>query len=223
MEKAMSTEDKIRRAEEIYNRRRESQNKNGMAKVNINEQKDIKLLKKMFIQIVVCLAIYSVFYLVKNNNYIFSEDFLNKSKEVLSYDINFQEIYTKVIESIKNQGLIKQEQTTENTEETNNNQEATKENGMGGAEENKEETNELSQMDQDALNIKESISFINPIEGTITSTFGLRNPTTNSVPKYHTGLDIANVIGTKIHSATDGDVILASSEGDYRKSSKNSN
>ena len=219
MEKAMSTEDKIRRAEEIYNRRRDNYTKNGMTKVNINEQKDIKLFKKMFIQIVVCLAIYSVFYLVKNNNYIFSEDFLNKSKEILSYDINFQEVYSKTMESLKNQEMNGKEQTTDTIE----NIEQKDENGIGGADENKEEVNGLSQMEQDALNIKNSISFINPIEGTITSTFGWRNPTTNSVPKYHTGLDIANVTGTKINSATDGDIIVASNEGDYRKSFKNTN
>lgn len=225
MEKAMSTEDKIRRAEEIYNRRRENYTKNGMAKVNINEQKDIKLFKKMFIQIVVCLAIYSAFYLVKNNNYIFSEDFINKSKEILAYDINFGEVYSKVIEKINNQEATEQEQTTDTTENTEQEEEIvnTDENGIGGAQENNENVNELSQMEQDALNIKNSINFINPIEGTITSTFGWRNPTTNSVPKFHTGLDIANVVGTKINSATDGDVILASNEGDYRKSLKNTN
>lgn len=225
MEKAMSTEDKIRRAEEIYNKRRENYAKNGMAKVNINKQKDIKLLKKMFIQIIVCLAIYSAFYLVKNNNYIFSKDFLNKSKEILSYDINFGEVYTKAIEKVKNQERIEQEKTIENTENIEKKDEEhvnTEENGIGGAQENNEE-NGLSQMEQDALNIKKDISFINPIEGTITSTFGWRNPTTNSVPKYHTGLDIANVNGTIIHSATEGDVILVSNEGDYRKSSKNTN
>lgn len=217
MEKAMSTEDKIRRAEEIYNRRREAYSKNVMAKVNINDQKDLRLLKKMLIQIIICLAIYSVFYLVKNNNYIFSEDFLNKSKEILSYDINFQEIYFKVIEKMKNKENNNQEQITENTEDTNQEEKIeSDENGIGGAEENQEETTELSQMEQDALNIKKAISFINPIEGTITSTFGWRNPTTNSVPKYHTGLDIANVVGTKINSATDGDVIVSSNEGDYR-------
>ncbi len=109
------------------------------------------------------------------------------------------------------------ETTEDNNEETNTyNKE---ENGIGGAEENKientEEIRELSQMEQDALDIKNSISFINPIEGTITSKFGWRNPTTSTVPKYHTGLDIANVSGTKIKSATDGEAILVSSKGDY--------
>ena len=144
----------------------------------------------------------------------------------ISYDINFGEIYYKVIEKIKNQEAIQQNQTTETTEDIkqkDENQVNTDENGIGGAEENKEEVSGLSQMEQDALNIKKSINFINPIEGTITSTFGWRNPTTNSVPKYHTGLDIANIIGTKINSATDGDVVVASNEGDYRKSFKNTN
>ena len=81
MERTMSTEDKIKRAEEIYNRRKTNQIKTGTAKVNISDKKDLKLFKKMFIQILVCLAIYTAFYLVKNNNYIFSEDFINKAKE----------------------------------------------------------------------------------------------------------------------------------------------
>ena len=70
-------------------------------------------------------------------------------------------------------------------------------------------------MEIDADKIKSSISFINPIEGRITSTFGWRNPTVSTVPKYHTGLDIAAVSGTVIKSATDGKVIMASSKGDY--------
>ena len=74
---------------------------------------------------------------------------------------------------------------------------------------------ELSQMEQDANYIKSTINFIKPVEGTISSEYGLRNPTTPTVPKNHTGTDIAAVTGTKIVSATDGKVILSSSEGDF--------
>ena len=79
------------------------------------------------------------------------------------------------------------------------------------------ETKELSQMEQDANYIKSTISFIKPINGKISSAFGWRNPTTETVPKNHTGTDIAAETGTKIISATDGNVILSSTTGDYGK------
>ena len=221
MEKTiLSTEDKIRRAEEIYNRKRI--NNVGTTKVNIIEKKDIKLLKKMIIQMLICLATYSMFYLIKNNDYVFSKDFIDKAREVLSYDINFQELYSKIIGliTIETEELQEAPNINENTDDVNKDKENTQESGIGGAEDNdeqiiNEQTSELTQMELDAISIKESISFINPIQGTITSRFGWRNPTISSVPKYHTGLDIANVSGTKIISATDGNVILSSTKGDY--------
>ncbi len=215
VERTMSVEDKIKRAEEIYNKRREG--KNRTTTVNVSSKKDFKLLKKMIIQIIVCLTIYSIFYLVKNNNYIFSEDLINKTKEILSYDVNFGQIYNNAVQSLNSM----KSDNTQNVEAENQSTEQQTENGIGGAEEQVEEnqateqTQELTQMEQDVQDIKNSISFIKPIEGTITSTFGWRNPTTSTVPKYHTGLDIANVSGTVICSATDGDVVLASSEGDF--------
>ena len=45
MERLMSVEEKIRRAEEIYQRRRQEETR-PIAKVSINDKKDIKLLKK---------------------------------------------------------------------------------------------------------------------------------------------------------------------------------
>ena len=80
-----------------------------------------------------------------------------------------------------------------------------------------QEIQELSQMEKDANYIKSSINFIKPVNGTISSMFGLRNPTTSTVPKNHTGTDIAAVTGTKIISATDGTVISTSSKVDYGK------
>ena len=76
---------------------------------------------------------------------------------------------------------------------------------------------QLSQMEQDAKYIKSTINFMKPINGIISSMFGLRNPTTVSVPKNHTGIDIAAKTGTKIISATDGTVILAEHRGDFGK------
>ena len=55
------------------------------------------------------------------------------------------------------------------------------------------------------------------MEGTISSIYGYRETATGTVPKDHTGTDIAAITGTKIKSATDGQVVLASEEGDYGK------
>ena len=222
MEKAMTVEDKIKRAEEIYYKRKEQEVpiRETMRKTP-KEKNNIRLLKKMIKQIIVCLLIYGVFYLIVNSNYIFSEDFINKAKEILSQDINFSQIYSVVTSKINEiyNNLNNREQQNENS----NNEIKNNDENIGGAEEilmsetSVETTgeNELSQMEKDANYIKGTISFIKPVNGTISSTFGLRNPTTSTVPKNHTGTDIAAETGTKIFSATDGTVILASTTGDY--------
>lgn len=224
----MSVEDKIRRAEEIYVRRKEgTMPKTTTVSINNDNKKELKLLKKMVIQIIISLLIYGVIYIIQNNNYIFSQEFLNKVQEVLSYDINFVEFYkngknniNQVIINIKNKA--EKNETTENQEK----------NGIGGAEENvqneqqsKEENTQENQQtsqvktqeEQDIENIKNTTTFIKPIEGTISSKYGQREPTTSTVPKNHTGVDIASNLGTKIKSATSGEVVIASEEGDYGK------
>ena len=246
MERTM--EEKIRRAEEIYAKRREGEIRpQTTVSINNNSKKDIKLLKKMIIQIIICILIYLSIYTIQNSEYIFSQDFIQKVKEILTYDTNFNELYqntkNKITEWIT---LINPKKNTENEENTENkeNQENNNQNeqAIGGAEsseENIEEKNqenteensenqevtdsnnttqsELSQEEQDIENTKKTTSFIKPVQGTITSKYGLRDPSTATVPKNHTGTDIAANLGTKIISATDGEVVLSSEEGDYGK------
>lgn len=242
MEKAMTVEERIRRAEDRYNR------KNGQyarkeIREKTNNKKKSKVVRKMIMQIIVCLLIYIVFYAVTNKEYIFSEEFRNEVNETIE-KLKINEAYANVKAYIENNILKKDEQeqkqedntenqenkeeTTETTDEksqeteTDMTQDESSEN-IGGAEEEQnaednsgdEELDETAQMQKDAEDIKSSISFINPITGTITSTFGWRNPTTSTVPKYHTGLDIAATEGTVIKSATDGKIVLVSSDGDY--------
>ena len=221
MEKVMTVEEKIRRAEEIYARRKQGTSK-PVATVNVSsekEKKDIKLLKKMIIQILICIIIYLVVYTIQNNKYVFSEDFTNKANEILSYDTNFFELYNNVKNSVIN--LFNKD--NENSEENNN------KNAIGGAEEKisssqeidvsepQIEKQELSQVEQDIQSIKNTTTFVKPVEGVISSKFGQRDTATGSVPKNHTGTDIAANLGTKIISATDGEVVLSSEEGDYGK------
>ena len=236
MEKTMSVDERIRKAEEIYSRRN---GQNIRSSVNKKEKKPerLKRTKKLFMQIFICLVIYIAFYAFTNKEYVFSEEFRNNIQEKIN-SINIEQTYQTVKSYIENIFGIKEQlqtenivQETENVENTENDvQEETNaievqnDENIGGAEEenienslsNEEESiDEQTQMEKDAEDIKSKISFINPIEGTISSTFGWRTPTTSTVPKYHTGLDIAATTGTVIKSATDGEVILASSEGDY--------
>ena len=230
MERIMSVEDKIRRAEAIYERRKQGNNKQ-IASINVsdnNKKKDIKLLKKMIIQILVCMVLYLIVYTIQNNSYVFSEDFINKANEILSYDTNFSEIYNNLKNGILSL-LPKENNEVVNVEENNNTQNEQNnelQNSIGGAvEENSNEVNteevepkqELSQTEQDIINIKNTTTFIKPVEGVISSKFGNRETATGNVPKNHTGTDIAANLGTKIKSATNGEVVLASEEGDYGK------
>ncbi len=254
MERTLSVEERIRKAEEIYARRQEgNQRKTTTVRINREEEKkDIKLLRKMIIQIIISLTIYLVVYTIQNSNYIFSEDFIKKTNEILSYDMNFVQIYENVkqnieiyIEKMKNtnqDGAIggaeenivgeinenkedsdeksNEENVTNNEQENNNEENNEQDNIEIPVEENNQATEpakELTQEEQDIENIKKTTTFIKPVVGTISSKFGQREPTTSTVPKNHTGTDIAANLGTKIISSTDGEVVLASEEGDYGK------
>ena len=221
MERVMTVEEKIRRAEEIYQKRRQGETR-PIAKVAVNEKKDMKLLRKMIIQILVCVGIYLGVYAIQHNQYIFSEDFINKANEILSYDTNFTELYEMVKNSVvnwMNEGEKQEEQSEQPEAIPENEQNAEGSNvAIGGAEEQQQENIEnLSQEEQEIQKIKSTSTFIKPVIGTISSKYGHRESSTASVPINHTVTDIACNLGTKIVSATDGEVVLASEEGDYGK------
>ena len=212
MERTMSVEEKIRRAEEIYERRKQG-NAKPIATVSVREKKDIKLLKKMIIQILVCVSIYLVIYTIQNSNYVFSEEFLKKVNEILSYDTNFSQIYenikNQIINWIPKQEENKQEriggaeETTQQIDIQNNQEQSIEEQNQETQEETTQDAQQpLSPEEQDIQNTKNTASFIKPVQGTISSQFGKRENATGSVPKNHTGTDIAANTGTKIISAT---------------------
>ncbi len=240
MERTMTVEERIRRAEEIYERKKRNEgltvSNNEQDRKDKNEKRDIKLLKKMFIQLLVCICIYLIIYTIQNKQYIFSEDFINKVDEIISYDIDFKNLYEDAQNYVK--GIFNklnkspQEEENQNGSQENDEENITKDttedtkinNGIGGATEEKGEGTEtleegkiLSQEEQDIINVKNTTNFTKPVEGTISSIYGYRETATGSVPKNHTGTDIATSTGTKIKSATEGQVVLASEEGDYGK------
>ena len=223
MERTMSVEEKIRKAEQIYERRHGNQR--SVATVKKHNKKDIKLFKKMVVQMIICMSIYLSIYVIENNEFPFSKDFIDKTNEVLSYDTNFIELY----ENIKNYilGFINSGQENNSQEDSiggAQENDAEQEKAMQEGEENKDEssvenqnTQNLSEEESRILAIKNTTTFIKPVEGVISSKYGYREQATGTVPKNHTGTDIAASLGTKIVSATDGEVVLASEEGDYGK------
>lgn len=244
MERVLSADERIRKAEEIYARRKLQAESRKSATVNVDDRNNNKLVKKLIIQFILCLIIYISFYAIKNIPNLVPQEVMYKISDILEYDINIQELYNNFKGYITDKEE-KTQQTEENqTENQNNtlvedtlsatdtvNTEIT--NGIGGSSEipneetqnaetqTVEESSSISQMEIDAKYIKANYAIMKPLEGEITSRYGLRNPTVPTVPKYHTGIDIAEVTGTVILAAMEGDVELVSSEGDLRKSCKN--
>ena len=118
-------DERIRRAEEIYARRQNLRERTKRVTSNVSEPKNFKLFKKLALQVIICVLIYYSFYLVSTTNYSFSEDALNKIKDLVSHDFDFAGVYNSVLESINNflySDTNKQnesEQKTENTVEGN--------------------------------------------------------------------------------------------------------
>ena len=235
MERTLTPDERVRRAEEIYYRKKIQAGYRDTARVNVNERPNFNILRKMFLQIAICVLIYGSLYLVQTTNYVFSEDVIDRTKRILSYDINFNMLYSQITEYIN--GIIDEQGETEEQEAENENKEESIEDvetdntahpqedelGQGGLYVDEiEDISNLSQMELDAKEINAHYSITSPLTGTITSRFGNRNPTTPSVPKYHTGIDIAVNEGTVFVAAMEGTVTLVSGIGDYRKPYKNS-
>ena len=190
----------------------------------------------MFMQLVICAVIYVIFYLIKNTNYIFSDDVIKKTKEFLSYDINFGNIQSKLSTFIENnkgkfsflgimddndnvnleENFISNEIINETISKVNN-----IDGGMGGANtneiiENKENKEKKSQTELDIEYVKKNFQMVLPLKGTITSRYGTREATP-VVSANHQGIDIGANKGEAIYAAMDGIVVLTSEEGEYGK------
>ena len=98
MERVISSEERMRRAEEIYFRRKMQGESGTHASVSVENVRKVSLKKKMIIQICICVLIYGGFSLLKNYNSIFSQNIIEKTKYLLSYDINFQKMYSQGVE-----------------------------------------------------------------------------------------------------------------------------
>lgn len=234
MERIISEEDRIRRAEEIATRRRGTI---PVKNINVkNNKKTMSMFTKVFIQTVTSMCIFGIIYLLMINNNSIIQDIRN----IMSKDINIEQLYENgskqigyviewfdgFIKNLSSNDTTNNEQVeednniiSENSQSTNiinesniiniieNTAEAT---GIGGSDENIS----LSQDEQDIAYIKENVSLIVPVVGTVTSKYGKRTPT-EIISENHAGLDIGANEGTEIVAAMEGTVELVSSYGDY--------
>lgn len=235
MEKIISEEEKIRRAIEISQRRNYSCPQRETARMNVNVHKDYRLFKKMIIQIIICLLIYTIFYLISTTNFVFSENILSNTNNILSYDINLQNLYNEFLGFINN--IAKDKNNSADTPNSiidnsivNQVLSETKENDIDNKIENEaeneviieeiediEEKIEKTSMEQDAEKVKKITKFQKPLTGTITSEFGEREVTLKGMTSDHKGIDIAANSGTSIKAAMSGTVSVAGENSEYGK------
>lgn len=232
MERAISDEEKIRRAIEISQRRNQNYYSRETARVNVNNKKNYKLFKKMILQIIICLLIYFIFYLITTTNYAFSEQVIESTNSILNYDINIRKIYKDCenffITTLNNNKNSQESNTTIDNSVTNSSINAisnvieasmidNKLVANNAIEVKEEEKEEKTEMEQDAEKAKELCKFQKPLSGVITSEFGEREVTFTGMTSDHKGIDIAAKSGTSIKAAMTGTATVAEENSEYGK------
>lgn len=228
MERIISEEDRIRRAEEVASRRR---NRIPAESINVPTNNKPSLMRKLFCQVLSSICIFGILYFLSQNN----SQAMELIKPVLSEDTDFNQIYTRLDGFIKNIGNEMRNVETIDSNEVENNSVTDVQNnlandiqmesnvttvssvqdvqnsdeGMGGGDESID-----SETDLDVIYIKKNGSFIKPISGRITSGYGPRTPT-DIVSANHAGVDIGANTGADIVASMEGKVEVVSSQGDY--------
>lgn len=116
MDKNLSEEEKIKRAEEISARR---YNRIPVNNINSMPKKKLSYLSKIFIQVICSICIFGIFYLINQNNSYAIE----KIRPILSEDTDFVQIYNQIDGFFKNvtSSFNKNNQNDSNNEiDTNN-------------------------------------------------------------------------------------------------------
>ena len=204
MERILNEDDKIKKAEEIYYRRN-----------NLHLDFDNKVKKdksNLIFDLLIMFNLAIAVFCIQNKNYIFTQDFLSlidkysielTDKIKLFFEKNFEESNVDNFNEIPENKIEKDNVKNELNivEDTTNTVEIL--------------SSTLDEMEEDIKNLKGAYSFISPLQGSVSSTFGARESKYQNVTGYHTGIDIAAESGTLIKASMEGIVELVSSKGDY--------
>lgn len=244
MDRVISDEERIRRAEEIAARRR---NKIPVGNFNNrpNEKYRISKFGKFFLQTITSICLFGILYFL-NHNYSYA---FEKIRPVMDNDTDFNQIYGYVnnafYDIVDNNGI--KGNSNDNTDNSNdgnesdetksktieNESEATSDKKINISEastkadsnENTDNSDEKQSNDEsldDVSYIKKYANVIKPVNGTVTSGYGERQAT-DIVSAYHKGVDIGASIGTPIYSCMEGQVTDVANYGDYGKHLKITN
>ena len=109
MERIISEEEKIKRAEEISARRQ-----NRISAESINVKRKVSKLSKLFIQVIVCICIFGIMYFLSQKNSFAIE----KIKPIMATDTDFVKVYNDLNEIMMS--IIKEDEKIENKENNDN-------------------------------------------------------------------------------------------------------
>lgn len=176
----------------------------------------------MALQLCISFLIYASIFGLKNIENELFEQAIEKTKQVLSYDVNIANLYQSASSYINEHVLNDIRADSEQSEpDIPENEQINEKEPVLDASYTKasHETvaSSFNVMFEDIQAIKESISMQKPIEAIISSRFGAREQTSSEVTPYHSGTDFAAPKGSEIRSVMDGTVTYVSLTGTFGK------
>lgn len=150
--------------------------------------------------------------------YVIPESLAMKVKEKYIYNVK-PELVDFEVKDVLNK-LFTTTNKIDDTSSNNKNKEISENTGVGGGD-IAIQTMEIPSEEESAIRerifkiLDKKIDIKKPVEGTLTSKYGEREKIFEELSKYHTGLDIANKLGTEIKSATKGKVVKVEENNKY--------
>ncbi len=154
MDRLISEEERIRRAEDVLERRKNTDLR--ISSENFVKEKSNKRIKNMLMQILVCLLIYCGIYYVKNSQNENLKNFLNNINGVLEYDVDFKKIYEELCKKYENLNINKGNGKTNNGE--NNAEENSQGENINNTQEENENQEDVTTQDNMVQESKETVS-----------------------------------------------------------------
>lgn len=137
MDRIISEEERIRRAEDILERRQNTDLR--ISSNNFVKEKSNNKIRKIFIQILISLIIYCGIYYIKNSQNEKMKVFVGNINTVLEYDVDFKKIYEEICKKCESLNL---NLNSKNLENNNGNIENTNVNNVAENNENIENNSE---------------------------------------------------------------------------------